>query len=139
MSCCLEITSILFQVDHYFLFLVRYLGTFLTSNAYLIGWPWQCLYLSHTSISHIGWLTMNPCACIVITTTQIRKYVIIFILAVIANFHPYVLMSTIPLDDNVCVLLSPYCIIILCLYVGTNKLFSGIGIIHIYNTMTISI
>ena len=50
----------------FFLFLLYYLIIFITSDAYHIRWLLWLPYLCHHSISHIVWLTMTPCAYVII-------------------------------------------------------------------------
>ena len=42
---------------------------FWTSNTHIIGFPWWCLHLNCPDTSQIGWLTVTPRFCVIITTT----------------------------------------------------------------------
>ena len=106
----LEMMSILFQADNYLLFLVNCLSTCKTSEAYIIGWPWRCMYLRRHYISHIRRTMIMLFSYVVITTTYIWTYVAIFILMITATFRPYVVPSNIPVDIYVHIIYFPYCI-----------------------------
>ena len=113
--------------------------SFWTSNTYIIGWQWQRLYLWHKETSHIGWLTMTPSVLVVITTTYMCTYVIIFYHMVMDTFCTYVVLFIISVDDYVCVWLLPSHFFILYIYVGLNQLFSGFNIFHYTNIVSPSL